>query len=97
MHNHLFAFDGNVGDPVVLEGGEDGDVAGVEEIAVVGEDVAGCDERPDLLASEQTEGLGGEGGRSAEGDFEEAREEGFGFGLSTWDAVSRVGRREIRR
>ncbi len=95
MYNHLLAFDGNVRDPIMLESREHGDVTGVEEIAVVGEDVASCSKRPYFLAGEQAEGLSGEGGGAAEGDFEEAREEGFGFGLSSWGAVSWVGGGEI--
>lgn len=65
VHNHIFTLYGNVGDSTVLEGGEDGDVAGVEEIAAVRENMAGCGQGPDLLAGEQTEGFGGEGGGAA--------------------------------
>lgn len=95
MHNHLLAFDGYIRDPVMLKSREHGDVAGVEKVAVVGEDVAGCSKRPYLLAGEQAEGLGGEGGGAAESDFEEAREEGLGFGLSSWGAVSWVEGEEV--
>ena len=66
----------------MLQGGDDGDAAGVDEAAVVGEDVAGCKEGPDAGAGEEAQGFGGEGGRAADGDFKEAGEVGFEVCLS---------------
>lgn len=66
----------------MLQSGEDGDAAGVDEAAVVGEDVAGCEEGPDAGPGEEAEGFGGQGGGAADGDFEEAGEVGFEVCLS---------------
>lgn len=66
----------------MLEGRENGDAAAIEKVAIMRKDVTGCGHGPDLGASEQTEGFGREGGRTAESDFKEAGKEGLGFCLS---------------
>lgn len=88
MHDDFFALHSHIGDSIVLEGCKDGQVAGVEEIPAVGENMAGCGQGPDLLAGDQTKGFGGDSGGAAEGDLEKAGEQGFGFGLSMLGAVS---------
>ena len=66
----------------MLQGGDHGHAAGIEERAVVRQDVAGCEEGPDAGAGEEAERFGGEGGGAADGDFEEAGEVGFEVCLS---------------
>ena len=72
IHRQLAAFDARVRDPVVAEGGQGGEAGGVDEAAVVVEDVDVGAEGPDFLAGEEAEGFGGEGLRAAEGGLEGA-------------------------
>lgn len=71
------ACDAGVGDPVVAEGGEGGQAAGVDEAAVVVEDVDVGAEGPYFLPGEEAEGFRGEGLRAPEGGLEDAGEVGF--------------------
>ena len=66
----------------MLQSSDYSHAAGVEQGAVVREDVAGCEEGPYAGSGEEAEGLGGEGGGAADGNFEESGEVGFEVCLS---------------
>lgn len=73
---------GDVGTAEVAEGGDDGEAGGVEQAAIVREDVQVGAHGPAVGARDDAEGFGVEGGGAADGFFEEAGEEGFGGGLA---------------
>lgn len=82
VDGQLAAFDVRVRDPVVPEGGQGAEAAGVDEVAVVVEHVDVCAQGPYFLAGYEAEGFGGEGLGAAEGGFEGAGEVGFEVGLA---------------
>lgn len=64
----------------MAEGGDDGEAGGVDEVAVVGEDVDVDADGPALLAGDEAEGLGVEGAGAADRLFEEAGDKDFCLG-----------------
>lgn len=63
----------------MLQGGQDADAGGVDEVAVVREDVHVGTDGPDFVAGYQAEGLGVQGCGAPDGFFEDAGEEDFRF------------------
>lgn len=70
---------------VVHQSGDKGQAAGVDEAAVVVEDVHVRAHVEAFLAGDDAEGFGVEGAGSADGLFQDAREEDFGLVLSVVD------------
>lgn len=88
VHSGQFAApDARVRDAGVPERAQGGEAAGVDEVAVVVEDVDVGAEGPYFLAGDQAEGFGGEGLGAAEGGLEGAGEVGLEVGLAVvWGA-----------
>lgn len=78
----LAARDARVRDAAVPQRGEGGEAGGVDEAAVVVQDVHVRAQRPGRLAGDEAEGFGGEGARAAEGGLEGAGEVRFEVGLA---------------
>lgn len=80
------------------ERGEGGEAGGVDEAAVVVQDVDVRAEGPGFLAGDEAEGFGGEGARAAEGGLEGAGEVRFQVGLAMvgreWVSLVGFGGRE---
>lgn len=66
----VFALDGCVGDPKMLQGSQDSDAASVEKAAVMGKNMRRGGQGPDLGASDQAESFSRESGGTTERDFE---------------------------
>ena len=82
IHRQLAAMDARIRDAVVAQCSQGRQAAGIDEAAVVVEDVDVRAEGPDFLAGDQAEGFGGEGLRAAEGGLEDAGEVRFEVALS---------------
>lgn len=86
---HLAALEhGDVRAAEVAQGGDDGDARGVEQAAVVRQDVHVGAHGPAFGAGDDAERFRVEGGGASDGFFEEAREERFGGG---WAGEARRG------
>lgn len=68
----------------MAEGAQGGYADGVDEAAVVVEDVDVGAEGPDLLAGDEAEGFGGEGAGAPEGGLEGVGEVGFEVRGAVW-------------
>ena len=82
VDGQLAAFDAGVRDPVMPECGEGGEAAGVDEAAVVVEDVDVSAEGRHFLPCHQAEGLGRQGLRAPEGGVEDAGQVRFKIRLA---------------
>lgn len=78
----VFATHFEVRTAVVHESSYEGQAAGVDEVAVVVQDVHVCAHVEAFLAGDDAEGFGVQGAGAADGFFEDAGEEDFGLVLS---------------
>lgn len=82
MDRDELALDGDVRASEVLESGDNGDAGGVDESAVVVEEVDVRAHMPAFLTGDDAEGFRVDGVGAADGFFNEARKEDFLFGLT---------------